>query len=158
MMTRPQRLAVCALAAVILTGCGTIAAWPQAQGRAPDTRAIVLRYLRGDKVPSPDVTVGPGPGSLFTNPQKLGSVELSQPDLVQHPTLGWTWLACLRTHPIERGTSDYALFMGPDRIRDARLSVATDRCAARAYQVLGIFGAAVHKPEAPRSRRSRANR
>ena len=63
--------------------------------------------------------------------------------------MGWTWLAWMRTHPIGKPANDYALFIGDDRIKDARLSVATDGCATRSYEVLGEFSAPPKKPDAP---------
>jgi hypothetical protein len=138
----------CAVSSLTVAGCGTVMTASPPQGPAPDTKAVVLRYLRGtpDK-PGPDST-DPGPGSLFRDPQELGMIELSPPSLVQADVPGWTWLACMRTHPIGKPANDYALFIGGDRIRDARLSVATDGCATRSYEVLGQFSAPPKNPNA----------
>jgi len=117
----------------------------QPTGPAPDTKAIVLRYLRGEQRPRNTQDTDPGPGKLFGDVQKLGAVELSPPVPAQHPVLGWTSLACLRTHPPGKPASDYALFIGADSIRDARLSVGTDGCVTRSYEALGQFSAPVKK-------------
>jgi hypothetical protein len=138
----------CAVSSLTVAGCGTVMTASPPQGPAPDTRAVVLRYLRGtpDK-PGPD-SGDPGPGQLFKDPPKLGAIELSPASLVQHDAMGWTWLACMRTHPIGKSANDYALFIGDDRIRDARLSVVTDGCATRSYEVLGQFSAPPKNPDA----------
>ena len=156
-MRNPRQWLVGAICSLFMTGC---IVGPEAQqgpevqqGPAPDARSIVLRYLRSEQIPPTTVTTT-GPGVLFTDPRKLGLIELSTPNSVQHPTLGWTWLVCLRTHPIGRPTNDYALFIGLDRIRDARLSIGTDRCATRPYQVLGVFEVPVKKPDAQKRRRA----
>lgn len=141
-------LIACAMSSLAVAGCGTVMTAQPPQGPAPDTKAVVLRYLRGtsDK-PGPD-SDDPGPGQLFKDPQKMGVVELSPASPVQHDALGWTSLVCMRTHPIGKPANDYALFIGNDRIRDARLSVATDGCATRSYDVLGQFSAPAKKPDA----------
>ena len=127
------------LGCFVLASCGTVMMKDQPQSPPPDTKVIVLRYLRKEPSPAKPGNADPGPGNLFANVQKLGAIELSPPSLVQHPTLGWTWLACLRTHPADGPAGDYALFIGDDRIRDARLSVATDGCATQSYEALGRF-------------------
>ena len=141
-------LIACAMSSLAIAGCGTVMTTQPPQGPAPDSRAVVLRYLRGtpDK-PGPD-SGDPGPGQLFKDPPKLGAIELSPASLVQHDAMGWTWLACMRTHPIGKPANDYALFIGGDRIRDARLSVATDGCATRSYEILGQFSAPPKNPDA----------
>lgn len=147
----------CAMSSLAVAGCGTVMTAQPLQGRAPDTKAVVLRYLRGEGNPPAADSADPGPGQLFKDPSKLGVIELSPASLVQHDVLGWTWLACVRTHPIGKPANDYALFIGDDRIRDARLSVVTDGCATRPYEVLGEFSAPSKKPDAPPRRRTRAN-
>jgi hypothetical protein len=121
----------------------------QPRGPAPDTKTVVLRYLRGEQRlrDMKDIDSDPGPGRLFGDVQKLGVVELSPPTLIQHPVLGWTWLACLRIHPPGKLASDYALFLGAESIRDARLSVVADGCATRSYELLGEFSAPAKKEE-----------
>jgi hypothetical protein len=123
-----------------VTGCGSVVTAERPQGPAPDTKAIVLRYLRGDAGGANEPIIPDlGVGQLFNEPQSLGAVELSPPSLVQHNVLGWTWLTCLRAHPIATPARDYALFIRNNRIEDARLSVATDRCASQTYEELGRF-------------------
>jgi len=141
-------LIACAMSSLAIAGCGTVMTTQPPQGPAPDSRAVVLRYLRGtpDK-PGPDST-DPGPGSLFRDPQELGMIDLSPPSLVQADVPGWTWLTCMRTHPVGKPAHDYALFIGDDRIRDARLSVVTDGCATRSYKILGQFSAPPKNPDA----------
>jgi len=136
-MRNPLQGIACALAVLMLTGCGSVMTVERPQDPPPDAKAIILRYLRGEQLPQTQLAGDPGPGSLFGDMHKLGVVELSSPSLVQHPALGWTWLTCLRTHPADKPASDYALFVGNDRIRDARLSVAVDGCGTRSYEVLG---------------------
>ena len=130
----------------------------QPQNAPPDTKAIVLRYLRKDPGPAKPGNTDPGLGTLFADVQKLGTVELSPPTLVQHQTLGWTWLACLRTHPADGPVADYALFIGDERIRDARLSVATDGCATRSYETLGRYTEPAKKADGAPRRRTRSER
>lgn len=130
----------------------------QPQSAAPDAKAIVLRYLKKDPALAKPGPSDPGPGSLFASVDKLGMIELSAPSPVQHPTLGWTWLACPRTHPAHGSASDYALFIGTDSIRDARLSVATDACATRTYEPLGRFNEPVKKTDDSKRRRTRGER
>jgi hypothetical protein len=155
-MKHPRQRLICALVTLAVTGW---AAGATAQhGPAPDARAIVLRYLRSEPIPPAPPDVGSGPGALFNDPQKLGVVELSLPTPVEHPTLGWTWLACLRTHPVGKPVRDYALFIGMNRIRDARLSVQSDRCAARTYKVLGVFHTKKPDPAADRDRKRERER
>lgn len=135
-----------AFAGFTLTCAMTIVAAAQtAAPPRPDAKAIVLRYLRTKPPVASPEDLGTGPGGLFGAPEKLGLLEISQPSPVQHPTLGRTWLACLRTHPADKPARDYALFMTASRIQDARLSIVSDRCAARTYQILGVFGAAAEK-------------
>lgn len=151
-------LIACAMSSLAIAGCGTVMTAQPPQGPAPDSKAVVLRYLRGmAELPTPD-SGDPGPGQLFKDPQKMGVVELSPASSVQHDVLGWVWLACMRTHPIGKPANDYALFIANDRIRDARLSVATDGCATRSYDVLGQFSAPAKKPEARPSGRKRTGR
>ena len=140
---------------LLLTSCGTVMTTDQPQGAPPDAKAIVLRYLKKDPGLAKPGTSSPGPGSLFASVDKLGMIELSAPSPVQHPTFGWTWLACLRTHPADDAASDYALFIGTDSIRDARLSVATDACATQTYEPLGRFNERVKKTDDAKRRRSR---
>jgi hypothetical protein len=158
MMRNALLRTLCTVSCLMLTACGTVVTAEQPQGPPPDTKAIVQRYLRAEPAPKVPKDAGPGPGSLFSDVQKLGVVELSPPSLVQHPILGWTWLVCLRTHPVGQPTSDYSLFVGADSIRDARLSVATDGCAARTYDVLGQFTAPVKTKDGQQPGRTRRGR
>jgi len=146
------------VACLVLASCGTVMTTDQPQSPAPDAKAIVLRYLKKEQIPARPEVIDPGPGSLFGDVEKLGEVELSPPSPVQHPTLGWTWLSCLRVHPAAGPASDYALFIGDGRIRDARLSVATDGCATRSYEALGRFTNSVQKPDDAKRRRTRGKR
>ena len=143
---------------LMLTGCGTVMPAEQPTGPAPDTKAIVLRYVRGEPNPKKTNDGDPGPGKLFGDVQKFGVVELSPPSPVRHDVLGWTSLVCLRTHPPGKPASDYALFIGADSIRDARLSIATDGCTARSYEVLGKFKAPAKKKDKKRPGRPSSNR
>jgi hypothetical protein len=146
----------CAISSLTVAGCGTVMTAQPLQGPAPDTKAVVLRYLHGTAIPPAADSADPGPGQLFKDPAKLGAIELSTASAVQHDVLGWTWLACMRTHPSGKPAGDYALFIGDDRIRDARLGVVTDGCATRSYEVLGQFSAPAKKPDAPSRGRKRA--
>src|SRR3569833_516311 len=120
----PRQQSAFILGTLVLACCADVMALAQnSRATLPDTKAIVLRYLRSEPIPAAIEDTGSGPGDLFNDPKKLGIVELSRPTWVQHPTLGWTWLACLRTHPLDRPVGDYALFIGTQKIRDARLSV-----------------------------------
>ena len=146
------------MSSLAVAGCGTVMTAQPPQGAAPDTKAVVLRYLRGvSSLPAPE-SADPGPGQLFKDPQKLGTIELSPPSAVQNDVLGWTWMACMRTHPIAKAAHDYALFIDGDKVRDARLSVATDGCSTRSYEVLGEFSAPSKKPDAPPRGRNRTGR
>jgi hypothetical protein len=148
-------LIACVMSSVAIAGCGTVMTAQPPQGAAQDTKAVVLRYLRGTADVPGTNSIDPGPGQLFKDPKKMGVVELSPASLVQHDALGWTSLACMRIHPIGKAAHDYALFIGGDKIRDARLSVATDGCSTRSYEVLGEFSAPAKKPDAPRRGRKR---
>jgi len=155
-MEHLRQLALGFFAGYALAGCtATMAAAQAGRPAPPDTKAIVLRYLHSQPVPPAGADLGKGPGNLFADPKKLGLVELSPPSLVQHPMLGWTWVACLRTHPDGQSAHDYALFISGKRIQDARLSVATDHCAARKYEVLGVFGVPLKKPKSSKVRQIR---
>ena len=139
---------------LLLTACGNMVVAEAPQATPPNQKDVVLRYLKGNP-PVPDrssaapvggvgslvrdgfasdmFSSGVGLGSLFRDPQKLGSIELSAPFLVQHNVLGWMWLTCMRTHPANAPARTYSLFMRNDTIEDARLSVVVDRCDGRSY-------------------------
>ena len=156
-MEHLRQRALGVFAGFALAGCTAAVAAAQAGPPAPpDAKAIVLRYLNSRPAPPAGTGLGSGPGNLFAGPKKLGPVELSPPSPVQHPVLGWTWVACLRTHPDGKPARDYALFISGNRIQDARLSVATDRCAARKYEALGVFGTAAKEKKREEQKSGRA--
>jgi hypothetical protein len=158
MMRNMGRWLIGAAGGFILSSCGSVMMADQPQGPPPDSKSVVLRYLRTKLPPVEPGSAGSGPGKLFADVQKLGAVELSPPTSIRHPTVGWTWLTCFRTHPADGSTNDFALFIDANSIRDARLSVATDGCAARTYEALGRFDEPAKKTDNAPRRRTRGER
>ena len=75
-------------------------------------------------------------GTVFPNPAELGILEISNVRQADH-LQGQAWLTCLRIHAGD-APQEYAVFIIGDKIVDARIGVAIDRCKQQSYSAFDL--------------------